>query len=60
MRKWIAIASACAALAAVAGCGATPPVHAGMDGGRWDGGVWNSVLGYHGPSNATIAGGPSR
>ncbi len=26
----------------------------------WNGGIWNSVLGYHGPANATVAGGPAR
>lgn len=52
---------ALAALAALlAGCAGVPPTTATASLQRWDGGVWNSVLGYHGPANAMAgAGGPS-
>ena len=43
------------ALALLAGCAMTQEPsgpHA------WDGGIWNSVLGYHGPDNAIVVGGP--
>jgi hypothetical protein len=46
------------ALAALLGGCATAPGASMEDGGRWNGGTWNSVLGYHGPANATIVGGP--
>lgn len=48
-----------AVVAALAGCGSAPVLH--MQAGEpWNGGIWNSVLGYHGPANATVMGGPSR
>jgi hypothetical protein len=52
--RWIALLALAALLG---GCGAAP-VASTEDGGRWNGGTWNSVLGYHGPANAMIAGGP--
>ena len=48
------IAALAALLAALSGCATHE------DGGRWNGGTWNSVLGYHGPANSTVAGGPSK
>lgn len=54
MTRWITLLGVVAALA---GCGNLPPAHS-TDHARWDGGIWNSVLGYHGPANATIDGGP--
>lgn len=55
MKKWIALACTWLALA-LAGCGSAPssPGNAGV----WNGGVWNSMLGYHGPSNVVVAGAP--
>lgn len=52
--RWIALL----ALAALLGGCATAPGASMDDGGRWNGGTWNSVLGYHGPANSIIAGGP--
>lgn len=42
------------ALALVAGCATL------QDGSPhvWNGGIWNSMLGYHGPDNAVVVGGP--
>ena len=57
MIRWIALL---AAALAVAGCANTPPVqHTAAADSQWNGGVWNSVLGYHGPANAVVTGGPS-
>jgi len=54
MERWNRRLAPLALLAALlAGCAGTQD-----DGGRWDGGTWNSVLGYHGPTSAQIAGGP--
>ena len=52
----------CIALLAVAfalgGC-ASAPQHLHTADAHWNDGTWNSVLGYHGPANAVVAGGPS-
>jgi hypothetical protein len=53
--RWIALLGAATLLAA---CSA-PPTYA-TDHAEWNGGVWNSVLGYVGPDNARVTGGPSR
>lgn len=53
--RWITLLGAAALLAA---CSAPPTYATGHQ--QWDGGVWNSVLGYVGPDNARIVGGPSR
>lgn len=50
MKKWIAIAGVAALLAA---CGTAPSHEAQPQ--PWNGGIWNSVLGYHGPTNVTAA-----
>ena len=55
MKQWIALLALAGALA---GCSNVPPTQA-TEHARWDGGVWNSVLGYHGPANATVQGGPA-
>lgn len=55
--KWMAVMVLAAVLA---GCAATD-VPKRTVGERWNGGVWNSVLGYHGPDNAMAApAGPSQ
>lgn len=46
MKRWIAVLAAVAALAGCATAPQPPQQHV------WNGGVWNSVLGYHGPANA--------
>ncbi len=45
--------------AALAGCAYTPATHS-ADQGPWNDGIWNSVLGYHGPASAMVVGGPAR
>jgi hypothetical protein len=47
--KWIVIAAAAALLAACA----TPPGQVAQK-QPWNGGVWNSVLGYVGPANVMV------
>ena len=47
--KWIALAAMVALLSA---CAATP-VHV-TEAQPWNGGVWNSVLGYIGPNNIMV------
>jgi len=56
MLRWIALLGCAAILAA---CSNLPPTHATAADHQWNGGVWNSVLGYIGPANAVVAGGPS-
>ena len=56
MIRWIALL---AVALAVVGCAGTPPVHTAAADSQWNGGTWNSVLGYHGPANAVVVGGPS-
>lgn len=53
--KWIALSGVVALLAACA-----HPAGPQQAKEPWNGGTWNSVLGYHGPANAMVAGGPSR
>ncbi len=48
MAKWIAIVGLVATLAACSHGPAQPEAAA------WNGGIWNSVLGYHGPDNARV------
>jgi hypothetical protein len=51
------IALALAAL--LSGCANTPARTATPRSAHWNDGVWNSVLGYHGPANTMAdAGGP--
>ena len=54
--RWIALLAAALALG---GCASAPVQQATVADSQWNGGIWNSVLGYHGPSNAVIVGGPS-
>jgi hypothetical protein len=52
--KWIALLGLAAALT---GCAHAPaPQTANAE--PWNGGLWNSVLGYHGPANEMLVGGP--
>lgn len=53
MSKWIALLGLAAALAA---CSHQPAHHASAQ--PWNGGTWNSVLGYHGPANAAVVNAP--
>ena len=47
---------ALALVAALSGCASTHPTGKSA---HWNDGVWNSVLGYHGPANTMAdAGGP--
>jgi hypothetical protein len=50
-KKWIALVG----LIALLGACAHP---AGQAPEPWNGGIWNSVLGYHGPASAMVVGGP--
>ena len=56
MTRWIALLAAALALA---GCAGAPRAQHTASASQWNDGVWNSVLGYHGPANAVVAGGPS-
>ena len=57
MIRWIALLAAALALG---GCASAPPVQrATVADSQWNGGIWNSVLGYHGPANGVVVGGPS-
>ena len=47
--KWIALAALVALLSACA----APPVHT-TENEPWNGGIWNSVLGYIGPNNVMV------
>ena len=52
MAKWIAILGLAATLAA---CSHAPAQsQAQVEATPWNGGIWNSVLGYHGPDNARV------
>ena len=53
--RWIALSALAAALT---GCAGAPMLNSQAD-PLWNSGTWNSVLGYHGPANATVVGGPS-
>ena len=54
--RWIALLAVALALA---GCAATPQLQKTAADSDWNGGIWNSVLGYVGPANAVVVGGPS-
>lgn len=43
---------------ALGGCAGAPMLNAQPGDTLWNGGTWNSVLGYHGPANAAAGGGP--
>jgi hypothetical protein len=53
--RWIALLGMAVLLS---GCAQGP---AGVQAGAqpWNDGTWNSVLGYNGPSNAMVTGGPA-
>lgn len=55
MKKWMAVLGIAAALAACA----HPPTGASVH-EPWNGGIWNSVLGYHGPYNVMNDGQPAQ
>jgi hypothetical protein len=44
--------------AMLAACSHVPPTTRTASLEPWNGGIWNSVLGYHGPANSTVDGGP--
>jgi uncharacterized lipoprotein YajG len=48
--KWIALLAAAALLSACA----APPVQVTQQPQPWNGGIWNSVLGYIGPNNVMV------
>ena len=54
MTKWLAILGAVAVLAACSHV----PAQGQASAGPWNGGTWNSVLGYHGPDNAMVVSAP--
>jgi hypothetical protein len=51
--KWIVLLATAALLSA---CASAPDQGAQRQ--AWNGGIWNSVLGYVGPANMVIVGGP--
>lgn len=53
MSKWIALLGLAAMLAA---CSHGPERQAQAQ--PWNGGTWNSVLGYHGPASAMLVNAP--
>ena len=53
--RWIALLGMAALLTACAQGPADPQANARP----WNDGTWNSVLGYYGPANGMIIGGPS-
>ena len=55
LTRWIALLAVAIALG---GCASAP--HTVAADAHWNDGIWNSMLGYHGPANAVVAGGPSR
>lgn len=55
MTKWIALLGLAALLSA---CSHAPRLQANPE--PWNGGIWNSVLGYHGPASAMVVNSPSR
>lgn len=54
MLRWIALLACVAALAACANTPSDPSAPR-----AWNGGIWNSTLGYIGPANTVVVGGPS-
>jgi hypothetical protein len=57
MPRWIALLALAAALGGCAHAPASQPPAVAQH--SWNDGVWNSVLGYVGPANVVVAGGPS-
>lgn len=55
LMRWIALLGAGFVLSACAHAPAAQHANAQP----WNGGTWNSVLGYVGPANAMVTGGPS-
>jgi hypothetical protein len=53
--RWIALLAAAAVVSACAHA----PGGAQASTQPWNGGTWNSVLGYVGPASAMVTGGPS-
>lgn len=49
--KWIALAALAALLSA---CAASPTQVGSKEPQPWNGGIWNSVLGYVGPNNVMV------
>lgn len=49
--KWIALAALAALLSA---CAAAPTQVVSKEPQPWNGGIWNSVLGYVGPNNVMV------
>jgi hypothetical protein len=60
MIRWIALLSLAGTLAACAHAPAPAPqlAQASWDEVAWNGGIWNSVLGYVGPASSMVDGGP--
>ena len=56
LTRWIALLAVAFALG---GCASAPTARVAAADSHWNGGTWNSVLGYVGPANAVVAGGPS-
>jgi hypothetical protein len=56
LTRWIALLALALALG---GCASAPYSQHAAASSQWNDGIWNSVLGYHGPANAVVAGGPS-
>ena len=54
--RWIALLAVALALG---GCAGAPPEQQTVADAQWNSGIWNSVLGYVGPANAVVVGGPS-
>lgn len=58
MIRWIALLSLAGALAACAHAPAPQAAQVAGDDVAWNGGIWNSVLGYVGPASSMVEGGP--
>ena len=53
--RWIALVAVALALA---GCAGSPQLQHTAADSAWNGGIWNSVLGYVGPASSMVVGGP--